>query len=262
MSKSAEESKLHRTLRLLYNGHSKRAIRFRYALVTFDIATIIYFIMTVAISHHPMMMAINLVLGLLILLDFMSRLWVADNPRQMMLRIYTLADLIVIASLFLAPLIEENLALFRVLRGLRLIHSYHLIHDLRRDIRFFRTHEDAIFAAVNLFVFVFVVTSIVYVLRAGDDPGMASYIDALYFTVATLTTTGFGDITLGTPEGKVLSVFIMIFGVALFIRLAQTIFTPARIKHECPDCGLTHHEPDAVHCRHCGRVLKIETDGN
>lgn len=257
----AEEHPLHRALRLLYTGRSRRAVIFRYSLVTFDLATILYFIFTVAIADQPLIVAINLVLGVIILLDFSARLWIATDRRGMLLRIYTLADVIVIVSLFLAPLIDENLALFRVLRGLRLIHSYHLLHDLRRDVRFFRVHEDAIFAAVNLFVFVFVVTSIVYVLRAGTDVGMASYIDALYFTVATLTTTGFGDITLDTPGGKVLSVFIMIFGVALFIRLAQTIFRPSRIKYECPDCGLNQHEPDAVHCRHCGRVLKIETDG-
>ena len=262
MSDKTEENPLRHHLRLLYTGRSRRAVRFRYTLISFDIATIIYFIATVAISQQPLLVVINLVLGILILLDFLARLWVADSPRRVLLRVYTLADIIVIASLFLAPLLAENLAVFRVLRGLRLIHSYHLLHDLRRDIRFFRVHEDAVFAAVNLFVFVFVITSIVYVIRGGEQAGVASYIDALYFTVATLTTTGFGDITLGTTGGKVLSVFIMIFGVALFIRLAQAIFQPARIRHECPDCGLSRHEPDSVHCRHCGHIIKLETEGN
>lgn len=262
MNDKIAENFLHHHLRLLYTGRSRRAVRFRYALVAFDVATILYFIATVASSQEPLFVAINFVLGVLILLDFIARLWVADNPRWVLLRIYTLADIIVIASLFLAPLLEENLALFRVLRGLRLIHSYHLLHDLRRDVRYFRVHEGAILAAVNLFVFVFVTTSIVYVLRSEGQGGMANYIDALYFTVATLTTTGFGDITLGTPGGKILSVFIMIFGVALFIRLAQAIFRPAHIKYECPDCGLSRHEPDSVHCRHCGHLIKIKTEGD
>jgi voltage-gated potassium channel len=261
MSSNDEESRLHRSVRLLYNGRSRRAAMFRYGLVAFDITTIIYFLLTVAAEQQRLLMGVNLVIGALILLDFCARLWVAENRRKMLLRVYTIADLIVIASLFLAPLLAENLAVLRVLRGLRLIHSYHLLHDLRRDLKFFRVHEDAIFAAVNLFVFIFVTTSVVYVLRFQDEASIANYIDALYFTVATLTTTGFGDITLNTPGGKVLSVFIMIFGVALFVRLARAIFQPAKVRYKCHECGLKRHDPDAVHCKHCGEPVKIETEG-
>ncbi len=261
MTASKDESRLHRSVRLLYTGRSRNARIFRYSLVAFDVASIVYFLLTVASQQQPLLVAVNFVLGLLILLDFGARLWIADNRRQMLMRIYTIADVIVILSLLLAPLLTENLAMLRVLRGLRLIHSYHLLHDLRRNVRYFRVHEDAIFAAVNLFVFVFVTTSIVYVLRFQDETSVANYIDALYFTVATLTTTGFGDITLNTTGGKILSVFIMIFGVALFVRLARAIFQPAKVKHECPECGLVRHDPDAVHCKHCGEGLKIETEG-
>jgi Ion channel len=89
----------------------------------------------------------------------------------------------------------------------------------------------------------------------------ARKIDALYFTVTTLTTTGFGDITMEDPAGRLLAVLIMIFGVSLFIRLAQTLFRPTKVHFECPDCGLTRHDADAVHCKHCGKVIHIETEG-
>ena len=104
-------------------------------------------------------------------------------------------------------------------------------------------------------------TSLVFVLAFDDQAGIAGYVDALYFTVATLTTTGFGDITMTTTGGKLLSVFIMVVGVALFVQLARAIFQPSRIKYTCPECGLNRHEPDAIHCKHCGELLKIETDG-
>jgi voltage-gated potassium channel len=261
MSSNNNESRLHRSVRLLYTGRSRRAAMFRYGLVVFDIATIIYFLLTVAAEQRPVLTYLNLAIGALILVDFGARLWIADNRMRVLLRVYTIADIIVIASLVLAPLLTENLAVLRVLRGLRLIHSYHLLHDLRRDVDFFRVHEDAVLAAVNLFVFVFVTTSIVYVLRFQDEASIANYIDALYFTVATLTTTGFGDITLNTPGGKIVSVFIMIFGVALFVRLARAIFQPAKVKYRCRECGLSRHDPDAVHCKHCGEPVKIETEG-
>ena len=71
----------------------------------------------------------------------------------------------------------------------------------------------------------------------------------------------FGDITLIGSTGRLLSIIIMVFGVALFLRLAQSIFRPGKVSYDCPDCGLNRHEFDAVHCKHCGRVIKIVTEG-
>lgn len=252
---------LKRAIRLLYTGHSQRARRFRYALLTFDAISIAYFIATVPLPPTRAILAVSSVMGLLIALDLAARLWISGNPRRDLLRLYTLADLIVIASLLLAPVFSENLVFLRVLRGLRLIRSYHLLRDLRRESLFFRRHEDALLAAIHLFVFIFVTTSIVFVVAFDEHAGVASYIDALYFTVATLTTTGFGDITMKSPGGKLLAVLIMVVGVALFVQLARAIVQPAKIKYKCPDCGLTRHDMDAIHCKHCGHLLNIETEG-
>ena len=252
---------LHRTIRLMYTGQSRNARWFRYGLILFDTLTILYFVAAASLPSSPVLVAINTGLGLLILIDISARLWISENRRRELTRIHTLADLVVIASVLLAPLISQNLGFLRILRALRLFHAYHLLRDLRRESLFFRRHEDAILAAVNLFVFVFITTSVVFVLAFQEDAGPAGYIDALYFTVATLTTTGFGDITMQTPGGKLLSVFIMVFGVALFVQLARAIFQPSKIRYKCPSCGLTRHEPDAIHCKHCGEALKIETDG-
>lgn len=251
-----------RIVRLLYTGNGQRAIRFRYGLITFDALSIVYFIATSALPATPVISTINISLGVLILIDNCARIWIAENRRRELVRIYTLADLVVVASLFMAPFFTESLGFLRVLRGLRLIHAYHLLRDLRRESLFFRRHEDAILASVNLFVFIFVTTSLVFVLAFEERDGLAGYIDALYFTVATLTTTGFGDITMTTPGGKLLAVFIMVVGVALFVQLARAIFQPSKVKYKCAECGLSRHEPDAIHCKHCGEVLKIETDGN
>jgi len=53
----------------------------------------------------------------------------------------------------------------------------------------------------------------------------------------------------------------MIFGISLFLRLLQTIFRPEKVRYECPVCGLNRHDNDAVHCKHCGTVLHITTEG-
>ncbi|CUJ92298.1 voltage-gated potassium channel [Ruegeria denitrificans] len=253
-------TRIKQTVKFLYIAHDPVSVWFRYCLILFDAVSIVFFVSTANVPHGPGITLASLCVGFLILLDFLARLWIAKDRWKLLRKIYTLADIVVIASLLLEPFLPGNLAFVRILRALRLIHSYHLLRDLRRDSQFFRTHEDAVIAAINLLVFVFATSTAVLVFFIPDSSPHA-YIDALYFTMATLTTTGFGDITLATPAGKLFSVFIMIVGVALFVRLAQAIFMPQKVRHKCPSCGLYRHDPDAVHCKHCGETLRIETGG-
>ena len=257
----SDNKSLQDRVRLLYEGRSKRATRFRYGLLFFDLATIIFFLATATMEFAQWILVADIVIGSLIVVDLVMRFWIATNRLRLLRRVYILVDLVVLASLIAAPFFGQGLAVLRVLRSLRLVHSYHLLRDLRRDALFFRRHEDTILAAINLTVFIFAMTALVYALRAADEPGLNNYVDALYFTVATLTTTGFGDIAMTTPAGRLLSVGIMVVGVGLFLQLVRAIFSPAKVKHKCPECGLTKHDVDAIHCKHCGHDLKIETEG-
>lgn len=254
-------ARLKQTINGLYTGSSQRATNFRYGLIAFDLATIGFFIVTAPDFPTPSILTVDFVIGLFILADFLARLWIAPDKVRMLRQVYTLADILVILTLLLAPFLAANLGFLRVLRALRLVHSYHVMRDLRRETALFRRNEDVIVACVNLAVFIFVTTALVFTLEHGRNPGITSYTDALYFTVATLTTTGFGDITMEDDAGRLLAVVIMVVGVALFLRLAQTVFRPQKIRYTCPDCGLTRHDADAVHCKHCGRTIKIKTEG-
>ena len=49
----------------------------------------------------------------------------------------------------------------------------------------------------------------------------------------------------------------MIFGVTLFLRLLQALLRPQKVRFRCPACALERHELDAVHCKACGKLLKI-----
>jgi voltage-gated potassium channel len=254
-------NKLHSKLNNLYNGRSRQAVRFRYGLLVFDIATILFFIATSMVEMTPLIITLDFILAAILSIDFSIRLWIEKKRGQYFTQLMTWVDLIVIFTL-MAPVLTGNFAFLRVMRALRLLRSYHVLKDLRREFKFFARNEDIIHSIVNLFVFIFFITAIVYVLEERINPEISTYMDALYFTVATLTTTGFGDITLHDDMGRVLSVVIMVFGVALFLRLVQTIFQPTKVNYKCPTCGLKRHDPDAIHCKHCGEGLNIETEGN
>jgi len=252
--------RLYRRIDRLYNGDSRRARQFRWSLLVFDGITILYFVVASFYHHTDELHVIEEAIGIAYLVEFSARLFISRQRLRDIFHPAGLADLIVIASL-LAPSLAENFAFLRVIRALRLLRSYHMIRNLRRQSAFVRLHEDVIFSVVNLLVFIFVITAVVYVTQVGDNPAIGDYFDALYFTVATLTTTGFGDITLVGTGGHILAVLIMIFGISLFLRLVQTIFRPGKVRYECETCGLNRHDPDAVHCKHCGALLHITTEG-
>jgi len=251
---------LRERIRGLYYGGTPTAVRFRYGLLAFDLAAIGFFIASSMIEQSVALLAIDFALAALMIVEYAARLSIANRPLMHLIRFQSIMDLTVIASL-LAPFVFDNLAFLRIVRMLRLLRSYHVLAELRKTSPWFRQNEETIQATVNIFVFVFVLTAIVYVVEEHRNPNINTYVDALYFTVTTLTTTGFGDITPTGTWGRVLTIVIMVFGVSLFIRLIQTIFRPPRVVFPCPSCGLKRHEPDSVHCRHCGVVLNIPNEG-
>lgn len=245
----------------LYHGDTAAAVRFRFALLTIDLVTITFFVaLSMAALQAPWITALNYLIAAYLVADLTARGLLRKRRLIYLVWPTTIADIVVVISLLFAPFVE-SLAFLRILRALRLLQSYHMVRDLRRIYPFFRRNETVIHAVLNLVVFIYIVSALVLVLQVGRNPLIGNYLDALYFTVTTLTTTGFGDIVLTGGSGQLLSVIIMVAGVALFLRLIQTIFRPAQVKHRCPDCGLTEHDRDAVHCKHCGRVIDIETEG-
>lgn len=246
--------------REIYYGLSPRALRAQYLFLVLDLLIISYFVVTTFLNPHEWIVVADMAIGIVLVIDFLCRLSAQFDRGAFLVRPMTIIDFVVIASLFVPALIG-NFAFLRLVRSLRLMRSYIVVRQLRQHIRFFANNEDVIFSALNLMVFIFVVTATVYEFQVGVNDSINNYVDALYFTITTLTTTGFGDVILVGSTGRLLAVVIMIVGVALFLRLIQTIFRPNKVKYECTDCGLTRHDLDAVHCKHCGKQLHIRTEG-
>jgi voltage-gated potassium channel len=247
-------------LRELYEGRSESADRFRYALLGFDVATILFLVGSSFSGPHLWIEIVDFLIGSVILADVIARLWISPRPLRDLVHPWGIADIAVVVSL-LAPFWGEGLAFLRVLRLYRVLHSPQTLRQLRQDVSWFRQDENTLRAAANLLIFLFLTTALVYELQHAVNDRIANYVDALYFTVTTLTTTGFGDITLTGTSGKLLSVAIMIVGISLFLRLVQVVLRPSKAQFRCPTCGLSRHDHDAVHCKACGTILNIPDEG-
>jgi voltage-gated potassium channel len=247
-------------VRHLYHGEGSGPQKFRLFMLGFDILTLIFFVISSMFDPKSGFHWIDYPIALFLLADLAARTWISHTGWRYLLQFHSIADILVIFSL-VAHLFTDNLAFLRVVRMLRLFRSYRLLAQLRVQSKYFARNEDIIHSSLNLLIFIFVITAVVYVVEGRINPKIENYFDALYFTVTTLTTTGFGDIVMTGTAGKMVAVVIMVLGVGLFLRLIQTIFRPSKVNFPCPACGLKRHDADAVHCKHCGHVLNIPDEG-
>ncbi len=67
------------------------------------------------------------------------------------------------------------------------------------------------------------------------DSQINSMLDAVWWTVATVTTVGYGDIVPVTDTGKIVAIFYMFFGIgvlAIFLSVLGTRFYKNRFEKE------------------------------
>ena len=247
------------TLRLLYHSSAPAAQRFQFAVLIVDLAIIAFFIATPLLRDDPAFLWIDYSIAGLLGLDFAARALASTDILRWLRQLPVIVDIFILLTL-LAPGWLFNLGFLRILRLWTLSRSSNVWRPLRKH--GLGGYQETIQSVLNLLVFLFIVTGFVYTAFAREGSGIVGYVDALYFTVATVTTTGFGDVTLPGTWGKLASIVIMIIGISLFVRLAQSIFRPNKVHFPCPQCGLQKHDPDAVHCKACGHVLNIPDQGH
>ncbi|MGB3626516.1 MAG: ion transporter [Henriciella sp.] len=252
---------LNRQLFWLYKGNGTGPYIFRWALLIFDLVTIGYFLWAPFDTRERGHYTIDYVIGAVILLDLLARLYIARHKHRFFLKWINWADIVVVLTMF-APLLVSNFAFLRILRAVRAVRAFTFIKRVKGLTPFFQRYERIIDKVTNLVVFVFVMSAITYATQVGNNPDIHSYSDAVYFTVTVLTTTGFGDILMTDDFGRWLAVITMVLGLSLFFQLLRAVVEPDnKVDCECETCGLMRHDRDAVHCKHCGSAMHIKTEG-
>jgi voltage-gated potassium channel len=245
-------------LRWLASGGDARSRRLQAMLAFVDLAILAFFLFGPFLRQGQTYHIIDYAIAAWISMELITRGIIAGNFKAFFSRFANWIDLLILATL-LFPDLLFNFAFLRVMRLWALGNSTLLKNALQKLGHGQRL--DVVRACLNLIVFLFVITGFVYTSFFYRLEGSEGFVDALYFTVATVTTTGFGDITLPGTTGKLTSVVTMIVGISLFVRLAQAVVRPHKVMFACTECVLQRHDADAVHCKACGSILNIPDEG-
>jgi voltage-gated potassium channel len=194
-------------------------------------------------------------------IEYLLRFWCADNKRQHFFSLYSLIDFIAIVPFFG---ISADTSFLRILRWFRFLRLIRLLGNKTFLGR--RSHEDSIvFARIifTLLAIVFVFSGLIYQVEHPVNPSsFKTFLDAFYFSIFTMTTVGYGDVTPVSESGRLLTVLMVLIGIALIpVQLGdlfkRLVKTANHVDIPCAQCGLSMHDPDANYCKNCGTVLNI-----
>jgi voltage-gated potassium channel len=196
--------------------------------------------------------------------EYVVRLWCAERKLRYIFSLYSVIDAIAIAPLLLGFWDVRFLRLlrwFRVLRLVRFLDRRYIPQWLAADDRLIITR-----ILFTLFSIVFIYSGLIYQVEHPKNPEVIeNFLDAFYFAVVTMTTVGYGDITPVSKAGKLVTVLMILSGIAVIPwqisdLVKSFVNTNDKIRNACDRCGLIFHDPDASYCRRCGASLPSSAD--
>jgi len=207
-------------------------------------------------------------------IEYALRIYSVKKPLKYMTSFYGIVDLLSIIPTYLSALIpgSQSLLVIRALRLLRVFRVFKMAQSLNQGFIIVRALRNS---STKIFVFLFVVMlvvcifgSIMYLVEGGSNPQFDSIPRSIYWSIVTLTTVGFGDITPQTTLGQFFSAALMILGYSI-IAVPTGIVTSELTKGEaivdsdlstehCRSCSKEGHDIDAIYCKYCGDLLNEE----
>lgn len=213
---------------------------------------------------------IDSVVVVILIAEFLLRLFAAEKRTKYLVQWYTIIDIIAILPTVIGWFVPAGrMAFLTTLRVLRLFRVFRFLRFLENEEFFFGSVADYVLRIIRLLtsvgILLFVTAGLIYTVEAQTNPFINTFGDAFYFTVVTLTTVGFGDITPKTPLGKGVTTFMILSGIVLIPWQAGQLIRVAVLMQGknavvCTHCGLKYHDKDASHCKHCGHIIYQEID--
>jgi voltage-gated potassium channel len=250
----------------------------------FDVALIVFIVLSVIVvildsldevseQYGTTLLVAEWVFTILFTIEYTLRLACVRRPARYALSFFGIVDVLALLPTYLSLFLpgSQYLVVIRVLRVLRVFRVLKLGHHIRDANLLTRA---LISSRRKIVVFVYVVLTLVVIVGSlmylieGEENGFTSIPVSIYWTIVTLTTVGYGDITPKTPVGQTLAAIVMLLGYAIIAvptGIVTAEITRASAKEDassaqdsdrtCVECESGGHEPDAAFCKRCGASL-------
>ena len=201
-------------------------------------------------------------------IEYFLRLSCIARPSRYAVSFFGVVDLLAILPTYISLIFPGShyLLVIRLLRVLRVFRVLKIVQYVG-EADLLMSAIEASRRKITIFLFaVFTIAtiagSLMYVIE-GAESGFTSIPRSIYWSVVTLTTVGYGDISPTTPLGQGLATIIMLMGYGIIavptgIVTAEITRASERVHlavRSCQSCGGEFHARDAKYCKHCGEKL-------
>ncbi|MEN8789241.1 MAG: ion transporter [Flavobacteriaceae bacterium] len=246
----------------------------------FDIVLLIVILFSVVIvmlesvpriddNYHEFLDISEWIVTILFTIEYALRLICIKKPRNYVFSFFGIIDLLSTIPKYLSFFVvgSQYITAFRALRLLRVFRILKLVRFVGESNNLVRALH-ASRAKISIFVFFMLIISVllgtIMYLVEGPEHGFDSIPHSVYWTIVTLTTVGYGDITPETGIGQFVAAFIMIIGYGIiavptgivtveYSKQKQMADTPSGLS--CRNCLAEEHLETAKHCYNCGSEL-------
>ncbi|MCF2659944.1 ion transporter [Parabacteroides distasonis] len=201
--------------------------------------------------------------------EYLVRLYCSPNPRQYAFSFFGIIDLLSTLPLYLGFFLQGARYLlivrsFRLIRVFRVFKLFSFLNEgnlLMQSLWISRAKIGVFF----LFVLILNISigTLMYVVEGNrPDTPFTDIPASIYWSIVTMTTVGYGDITPITGMGRFLSAVVMLFGYTIIAIptgiVSAALFEEGRLRKQersCPHCRKQIDDTDARYCPYCGQLL-------
>ncbi|MFC1733467.1 ion transporter [candidate division KSB1 bacterium] len=207
-------------------------------LIFFSIGSIVMASMEDFYLKHQSFFDISemIVVGLFTI-EYAANIYVAENKLKYILGPWGIIDFLAIAPSYLNVIDLRAIKVFRVLRVLRFLRLMRMLRLLKLAKHVTKGHEhehkankfdtlkmDLQIYFIAMFSVVVICSTLMYYAERGlEGTAFSSIPHSMWWCVVTITTVGYGDMYPATILGKMVAVFTMFAGLALFGLLMNVI---------------------------------------
>ena len=239
------------------------------AAVLLSVLTVILdSVASIAQQYQTVLTALEWFFTLLFTVEYIARLSCVRHPTRYARSFFGIIDLLSILPTYLALLFPgthflTNVRLLRLLRIFRILKLVAFVDEYGQLGRALAASRRKIMIFVSIVLLItFLLGTLMYAIE-GPANGYTSIPTAIYWSITTITTVGFGDITPKTDLGRFVTSIMMLLGwgilavptgiISAEITAQKSMAKPTT--RTCPDCMKEGLDADAKYCKQCGAGL-------
>lgn len=221
-------------------------------------------------KYHNYLWICEWIITIFFTIEYILRIISIQKPVKYIFSFYGIIDLLAVLPMYLS-IFFPGASILSIVRALRFLRLFKILHIPQISHQSYQLKEAIDASKEKILVFIYfvlistiIIGSVMYLVE-GRSSGFTSIPISIYWTIVTLTTVGYGDISPQSPLGQFIASLVMILGygiIAVPTGIVTAEFAKKTLNNNavntgktCKKCNSQVHFDNAEYCYKCGTEL-------